>query len=277
MSETNLYKQLKIFCITNKEIKDLEKFNFNLVGVGENFFPDNYINCKSGENIQSKEKYYSELTFHYWFWKNELSKYDENSWIGFCQKRRFWLKERKKEIKNLEELKNNLLIDIPHEWNNYNSVLCDPIDVSGAKKMKMIKRGFKNLIIDPTIFFKKNKQTIKLHFDMHHGFGLLDQAINLMNNEDREEFRIFVNTNSIFNPHIMFISKKKIINKWFEDLFKWLFDCEKKFGFKSLKGYDSQRLYAYLAERYLSFWFKKYSNWVEWPYIFVDTEKRSDF
>ena len=137
----------------------------------------------------------------------------------------------------------------------------------------MIKRGFKNLIIDPTIFFKKNKQTIKLHFDMHHGFGLLDQAINLMNNEDREEFRIFVNTNSIFNPHIMFISKKKIINKWFEDLFKWLFDCEKKFGFKSLKGYDSQRLYAYLAERYLSFWFKKYSNYLEWPWIFFDLEK----
>ena len=55
----------------------------------------------------------------------------------------------------------------------------------------------------------------------------------------------------------MFISKKKIIDKWFKSLFSWLFSCEKEFGLKNLKGYDQQRLYAYLAERYLSFWFKK--------------------
>jgi len=266
-------KKITFFCITNKQINNLEKLNFNLVGVGQDSFSEKYINCKIGENIQFKEKYYSELTFHYWFWKNELSKYDEDSWLGFCQKRRFWLKEKKESIKNLDELIKNILVDVPDKWNNYNSVLCDPIDVSGAKKMKMIKRGWKNLMIDPTIFIKKNKQTIKLHFDMHHGFGVLDQAINLMKNEDREEFRNYVNTNSIFNPHIMFISKKKIINQWFEDLFTWLFDCEEKFGFESLKGYDSQRLYAYLAERYLSFWFKKYSSYLEWPWIFFDLEK----
>ena len=29
---------------------------------------------------------------------------------------------------------------------------------------------------------------------------------------------------------------------------------------ENLKGYDQTRLYAYLSERYLSFWFKKYSK-----------------
>ena len=53
----------------------------------------------------------------------------------------------------------------------------------------------------------------------------------------------------------MVISKKKILNKWFKDLFNWLFNCEKIFGFKNLKGYDQQRLYAFLAERYLSYGF----------------------
>ena len=42
------------------------------------------------------------------------------------------------------------------------------------------------------------------------------------------------------------------------------------FGLKNLKGYDQQRLYAYLAERYLSFWFKKYSKYIEWPWVFKD-------
>ena len=94
---------------------------------------------------------------------------------------------------------------------------------------------------------------------MHHGYGNLDRAIDLLGNDDKEDFRKFVNENTHFNPHIMFISKPEIINRWFNDLFSWLFKCEKIFGFKNLKGYDTQRLYAYLAERYLSFWFKKYT------------------
>ena len=84
---------LEVFCITNKKIKNLEKLNLKLVGVGKDDFPENYINTKIGKNIQNKEKFYSELVFHYWFWKNQLYKYEDNIWIGFCQKRRFWIKK----------------------------------------------------------------------------------------------------------------------------------------------------------------------------------------
>ena len=68
----------------------------------------------------------------------------------------------------------------------------------------------------------------------------------------------------------MCISKKDILNKWFKDLFTWLFKCERVFGIKNLKGYDQQRLYAYLAERYLPFWFKKYTKYREQNWIFFD-------
>ena len=70
----------------------------------------------------------------------------------------------------------------------------------------------------------------------------------------------------------MFISKSHIMNKWFEDLFAWLFECEKIFGFEVLKGYDTKRLYAYLAERYLSFWFKKYTKSLNWRWVFYENE-----
>ena len=76
-----------------------------------------------------------------------------------------------------------------------------------------------------------------------------------------------------FNPHIMFISKKKILRAWFRDVFQWLFKCEKVFGLKDLKGYDQERLYAYLAERYLSFWFKKYTKYLEWHWTFFEMKK----
>ena len=65
------------------------------------------------DNIDYKEKYYSELTFHYWFWKNEMKSLDKNNWIGFCQKRRFWIKKDilKKDI-NIYNIKNYILIFI---------------------------------------------------------------------------------------------------------------------------------------------------------------------
>ena len=102
---------------------------------------------------------------------------------------------------------------------------------------------------------------------MHHGYGNLDKAILLLEQEDRNDFNDYVKTNILFNPHIMFVSKKEIINKWFSALFPWLERCEKKFGFENLKGYDRGRIYAYLAERYLSFWFKKYTNFKEQPWV----------
>ena len=68
----------------------------------------------------------------------------------------------------------------------------------------------------------------------------------------------------------MFLEKKKVMNDWFKSLFKGLFRCEKEFGLRKLKGYDQQRLYAYLAERYLSFWFKKNTKYLEWYWNFFE-------
>ena len=267
---------LEIYCVTDKRLEYLENSDYNLAAVGKNNFPGNYYRCDSGDNIFYKEEYYSELTFHYWFWKNKLDINSDN-WIGFCQKRRFWLKKNE-NINNLSlnVISSKLLKTVPDEWKNRDSVICEPIDLTNPKKMKVLKKGWKNFIKDPTILFNKRKQTIKLHFDMFHGYGKLDQAIDVMHEKDQFEFRNYVNQSTSFNPHIMFIAKPDIINKWFFDLFSWLYKCESIFGFKELKGYETKRLYAYLSERYLSFWFKKYSNYIEWPYIFIDTEKTSE-
>ena len=63
--------------------------------------------------------------------------------------------------------------------------------------------------------------------------------------------------------------QKKDYDQWFNDLFIGYLNV-KIFGFDKKKGYDQTRLYAYLAERYLSFWFKKYTKTIEWPWIFKD-------
>tara|TARA_B100000787_G_scaffold98836_1_gene72897 strand:- start:918 stop:1715 length:798 start_codon:yes stop_codon:yes gene_type:complete len=263
--------KMDIYCITNKRVGFLENFSYKLSWVGDQNVPNNYLRCDNKKNIFFKEKYYSELTFQYWYWKN-LMNLEKNEWVGFCQKRRFWIKPNV-EIKNINEsnIKKHLIIEPLNAWKEYDSIICKPIKISGAKKIKILKRGWKNLLKDPMILFDESRENIALHFDMHHGYGNLDLAIEEIDEEDKEEFKNFVYEKNYFNPHIMFISKTDIADKWFSTLFPWLERCENKFGFNKLEGYDTKRLYAYLAERYMSFWFKKYTKYLESPWVFIDS------
>ena len=82
-----------------------------------------------------------------------------------------------------------MLLKVPKKWKFFDSIVCKPISVHNPKKMKILKRGWKNLIEDPSIFLNSNKQTIKLHFDMHHGFGVLDKAIDLLDEKNRNTIK----------------------------------------------------------------------------------------
>ena len=65
--------EIKFYCVTNKEIDFIKDKNFHFGWVGQDNPPHSYLRCDKGDNIYHKEKYYSELTFHYWFWKNLLN------------------------------------------------------------------------------------------------------------------------------------------------------------------------------------------------------------
>ena len=69
------------------------------------------------------------------------------------------------------------------------------------------------MISNPSLIFFKNKRNIKFHFDMWHGNGNLDSAIDLIEGDDREEFRHYVNSKVYFSPHNMFICKKSTLKK----------------------------------------------------------------
>ena len=266
----NLVSNLNIYCVTDKKIQKIKHSNYFIGWVGKENPPQNYLRCDLGNHIFGKEKFYSELTFHYWYWKN-LLKNEDTEWVGFCQKRRFWIKPKSigEEI-NSKNLVNHLISEPEEDWHKYESILCNPIKVHGAKKTKIFKRGWKTLLSNPKLIFKKNFETLNIHFDMHHGYKNLEKAINVLSNKDKEDFSYYVNHNNSYNPHIMFIAKPEIANNWFIALFDWLSRCEEIFGFDKLKGYDTTRLYAYLAERYLSFWFKKYTKSKNSPWVFID-------
>ena len=264
---------LEMFCLTLEpsHTQFIKNLDYTPVGLGENFFPSGCLSDKTGDNISYKNKYYGEYTFHYWLWKNYLQNLNDE-WIGFCQYRKFWVKDREtKNIKNFESLNQKLLKSIPEKYEKYDVILGEPIFINNFSFSKFIKHNFFNMISSPSLLLNKNKRNIKFHFDMWHGKGNLDKAINLLDTKEKIDFTNFVERNISFNPHNMFICKsKKILTQYYESVFPWLERCEKEFGFKDLETYGMKRIYGFLAERYMPYWFNKYAKTSTMPIYFQD-------
>ena len=265
---------LKMFCISLEpsHYDFINNLGYIPVGLGDKKFNESWLSDKSGNNISKKNKNYGEYTFHYWLWKNHIDKISDD-WIGFCQYRKFWSLSDKKNI-NFKDLSSEVLKEIPESYNKYETILGEPIYINQFRTMKFIKKGFPFFIKRPkTLFFKKDRN-INFHFDFMHGENNLTKAIDLLDNENKEDFRNFVNRDTSFNPHNMFICKsKKILKNYYEDLFPWLERCEKLFGFENLKGFGKIRIYTFLAERFMPYWFKKNSKVITMPIIFYDIRK----
>ena len=268
---------LEIFCICihNKLLNKIKEIDYTPVGLGSDTFSEEWTRDNSGINISSKNKFYGELTFHYWFWKNKLQNYSKNEWFAICHYRRFFLKDKIDMSMNIEielnTLKSKLIYQPLDNWKDCDVVLCEPTNLGNQKKMKLIKRGFKSLIKNPLIFFDKKKHNIKLHFDMFHGYGNLDKAINMLSTDDKKDFEDYVNINTSFSANIMYLSNNvKIIDQFYSSLFGWLEKCEQIFGLKETNVYGLRRMYTFLAERYTSFWFEKYSKVKYAPWLFRD-------
>ena len=255
-----------MYCISmkNSHLEKIKKLNYIPVGLGIEKFDKEWTTDNTGANISFKNKFYGENTFHYWLWKNQLKESFEKTWLGFCHYRRFWVKDP--NVLNFDDLKTNIINKIPDDWNSYEVILGNEFLVNKTKISKIIKHGKKQLLKNPFVFFSKKKLTIKVHFDMYHGYGNLDKAIEFLDIIDREDFRNFVNSEVSFNPFNMFFCKSyNLLNNYYSVLFNWLEKCEKEFGFDESKDYGQIRIYAFLAERFLSYWFKKNSNFNLWP------------
>jgi len=269
-------KNLQIYCISldPSHLSTIKSLGYTPVGLGEKSFSNDWLEDKIGNSISLKNPHYGEYTFHYWLWKND--KIDFNGWTGFCQYRKFWKKNLTNLVtENFIDLDNIVLKEIPKELEEYESIIGENLFINQFRLSKFVKHNFKTMFANPSLFFDKNKRTIKFHFDMMHGKGNLDKAIQLLPKKDKEDFKDFVNSEVSFNPHNMFICKnKKILFTYYESLFPWLADCEKIFGFEKLQNYGLKRIYGFLAERYLSYWFKKYTKFKLLPIEFRDL---SDF
>ena len=261
-----------IFCLTlnpNHEEK-IKRLSYKPVGLGESKFSSNFLTDKQGFNISEKNPFYGEYTFHYWLWKNYLDEI-KTPWIGFCQYRKFFFKNEliKDEIK-FNDLEQSTIKHVNVNENNFDCILGKKFSTENIKLSKILKHHLFYFLSNPNLFFNKKKRNIKFHFDLMHGEGNLEKAISLLDDKYKKDFEEYVNTEVSFNPHNMFIcNSKEILNNFYSVVFPWLERCENKFGF-NLEGYGLRRIYGFLAERFMPFWFKKNTRCKTLPIIFKD-------
>ena len=263
---------LKIYCmcLDNNYLDVVKDLGYIPVGLKNDNFSNEWLRDNTLENISEKNSYYGEYTFYYWYWKNKLKNKPKDEWIGFCSYRELWGRKESDQIS--DNLKDLLLQKKYEEWNGYDAIIGKPIYLKRTNIMKVLKYGKIAILKNPKNLFLKNS-TIKFQFDMFHGVGNLDKAIEMLPTKDQNDFNLFVNTQVSYNQGNMFISKsEEVINSYFSDVFAWLKKCEAVFGFE-LKDYNRIRMYTFLAERYLSYWFKKYTKYLEWPVVYKDIKR----
>ena len=170
---------------------------------------------------------------------------------------------------NFKNINSRILTEIPKEFENYESILAEPMFVNQFRGMKFLKKGMGIFIKKPLLFFDSKRRNLNFHFDLLHGEGILSDAIDLLDHKNKDDFRKFVNSNVSFNPWMMFICKsKEKLKNYYEDLFPWLEKCEKLFDPAQLRGYEV-RICAFLAERFMPYWFQKNTKYTTMPVFFL--------
>ena len=259
-------------CLENKYLEKVQSLDYIPVGLKNKNFSEDWLLDNTLKNISEKNSHYGEYTFYYWYWKNMLKNKRYDEWVGFCSYRELW--GNKKMIENKNSI-DSLLQNLPEEWQKYEAIIGEPFFLERPGLSKILKYGKIALLKNYKETFK-SKFSIKFQFDMFHGNGILDKAINLLPTKDKDDFNYYVKNHVSLNQGNMFVCRStKIIDNYFSEVFDWLEKCEKIFGF-NLQGHRKIRMYTFLAERFLPFWFKKYTKYLEWPVVYCDIKPKTN-
>jgi hypothetical protein len=221
------------------------------------------VNDRSGISISEKNPFYSELTAHYWVWKNVLPCASDEDFIGFCHYRRFFTFDiQVKKISDLNGVEAFLFIEKNLKTPD-DVILANPIKFpvkqhwfSYSQKLRRLKYPWQDL-------------SLMEQYEKEHDKEDLLIAVNLLPEKIKSEFLLFLKESKSFSPFNMYISRPHILDGYFNILFPWLDRVEKNIEFKKRSSYQA-RLPGFLAERFSSFYFSKYCNPIYTNVSFID-------
>jgi len=227
-------EKLDIYCFTSKNYKFLDYLPKNIipVGLGNNDYSKNYLVETSGKNISKFNKYFAELSGIYWVYKNKLSQYNNNDFIGFCHYRRLWL---------------DGLYFKDHKINSdiFSRLLTNKLEIFDNSEVVMLQ---------PT---KLKNENIYDHFKNNHGSELMDYAISLLDVKKSEAFKKYLKKNEL-SICTMFITRPSILRDYCDFIFPFLIKLLDYSLSNNLCVGKNTRLPGFFMERFTSFWFHEY-------------------
>jgi len=270
--------KLIIFCTSHKTINYLDKFypSIQMIGCGNNFnIPSKWHNSNKKINISEKFLSYADLTAHYYIWKNLLDKYKPDTWVGFSQYRRLWIKNKITNNLELNFLDKIILKDIDKSWNTYDAII--PPAFFFRKKKKEIVKNILLFPIKRDVGLFKYKTTVLDQFAQSlgpYGKDLIFEIIQYLPTSESYGFLEFLKKRTHLSAHGMYISKVKIINQYSNLIFEWFLRCENIINKNNnLPLIKNSRIFQYINERFLDYWFSKYYKVLRWPMIMYNEDK----
>lgn len=238
----------KIFVISHKKISEDLGNTFTPIYVGaEGANPSSGLSDRTGDSIAEKNANYSELTAQYWVWKNILPKQESNEPIGFCHYRRFFT----------YDLTVEKLLNIPsmNHDEEVSRLLLQGHDVILSKPttFPIRQHWFSRSKFFKTIKFPWESLTLLEQFELEHDKQDILLAASLLPQPHKDSFIQYLNGYS-FSPYNMYIAKPEILNEFFNILFPWLFEFEKRTTLLNRTPYQA-RLPGFIAERFSSYYF----------------------
>jgi len=209
----------------------------------------------TGNNISSLNKNFSELTAHWWVWKNNPDKYD--GW-GICHYRRYfcldmhWTHFKKKDIYKVQSTPGTLnKICSPR--------LHDKINLLLSKHDLILPRKL------PCYTLKGNVSTIESQYKEDHEAGDWEKMITLVLQKYPEYKKSisFFETETTMSFYNMLIAKRNLWNGYLEWLFSILFPLNELI--KPSSDPYQQRAVAFMAERLLNLYV--YHNQLNQAYL----------
>ena len=225
-----------IYCLSVDEYTFFKYLPDNIIPLilNDKISSENYLNASTGINLHYLNKYYGELTGIYWVYKNNLKKYNDDDWIGFCQNRRFFL---------------------DNFYPNNHKINSDLYSKLLKRKSKIFNLS-DTIMISPTIL---NNENIFDHFKNNHSEKLMNKFLDILDSKNSILFRSYLQRN-YFSICNMFITKVKNFKNYCEFIFPFLEKILEYCLKENLCQNKNIRLPVFLIERFTSFWFFNYSK-----------------
>jgi hypothetical protein len=217
----------------------------------------------TGENISSKNKYYSELTGIYWVWKNTRQKI-----TGTCHYRRFFTAQPEPFLYQMKRL---LYFPVGLHKKRFGLIYTKNTKLFVPRIINQNEIDFLLQKYDAVLpQARKLKYSVETHFKRYHDINdlnLLESIINEKHSDYLEAFHEVLKSKRLYANN-MFILKDEHFQEFMAWWFDVLFEFERSIDVSNYTGYQ-QRIMGFVAERLLNVWFrKKKLNCIELPVIY---------